>query len=195
MKKTVVGILILAVAGGGVWFAATWLKSETPASASGDDLEHPGYDFEADGVVVRQMDPTGRLLYEVVADHVAQLAGGGAIRATGITLHHDPRGTTPGGPQRWTLTAAEAELAPGGGVVSLYGKVVARGLPKGGATPLQLTAEKLHYDLSSEDFTSDTQVEIVMGRYRARGGLLRGNVATNEWALESGVHGTISRQR
>ena len=28
---------------------------------------------------------------------------------------------------------------------------------------------------------------------RSRGGLLRGNVATNEWALESGVHGTISR--
>ena len=55
------------------------------------------------------------------------------------------------------------------------------------------TADSLRYDLASEEFTTDAEVEIVTGRYKARGGLLRGNVATNEWALESGVHGTISR--
>lgn len=191
MKRPLLGLLVLAAVGATIWYAVGGQR-ERPAAA---DSREPraSFDFEAEGVVLRQMDATGRLQYEVTAERIAQHAGGGAIEARNVTLHHDPRDATPGGTGRWTLTAPSARLPEGGGSVSLSGGVVAKGVPPGRSNQVQLTADRLHYDLATEEFTTDVPVELVMGRYRARGGLLRGNVATNEWALESGVHATRSR--
>lgn len=191
MKRTVAALLLLAVVGTAIWFAVG-RRLDRPVAADSRETR-TGFDFEAEGVVLRQMDATGRLQYEVTAERIVQHSDGGAIEASNVTLHHDPRDAGPGGSGRWTLTAPEARLPERGGSVSLSGGVVARGVPPGRSNQVQLTAERLHYDLATEEFTSDVPVELVMGRYRARGGLLRGNVATNEWALQSGVHGTRSR--
>jgi LPS export ABC transporter protein LptC len=182
---------VLTATGAAAWFA---MDRQRARPAAGDSREaRSSFDFEAEDVILRQMDATGRLQYEVTARRIAQHSDSGAIEASGVTVHHDPRDATPGGPGRWTLTAPAAQLPEGGGSVSLSGGVVAKGVPPGRSNPVQRTADRLHYDLSSEEFTTDVPVELVMGRYRATGGLLRGNVATNEWALESGVHGTRSR--
>lgn len=191
MKRTLAGLLVLAAVGAAIWYAVG-RQHEQPAAADSREAR-TSFDFEAEGVVLRQMDATGRLQYEVAAERIAQHADGGTIEASQVTLHHDPRDATPGGAGRWTLTAPEARLPEGGNSVSLSGGVVAKGVPPGRSNQVQLTADRLHYDLTTEEFTTDVPVDLVMGRYRARGGLLRGNVATNEWALESGVHATRSR--
>jgi LPS export ABC transporter protein LptC len=191
MKRALAGVLMLAAIGAAAWYAVG-RQGERPAAADAGEAR-PSFDFEAEGVVLRQMDATGRLQYEVTAGRITQHSGGGAIEASNVTLHHDPRDATPGGAGRWTLTAPEALLPDGGGSVSLSGGVLAKGVPPGRSNQVQLTADRLHYDLGTEEFTTDVPVELVMGRYRARGGLLRGNVATNEWALESGVDVTRFR--
>ncbi len=188
-RVRLVGALIVLV----LVVAAVWLAGAGPQqsgeSADARQATAAAYDFEAQGVVVRQMDASGRLQYQIEAEGINQLPDSGRIAATHLTMLHDPPGTTPGGRHRWTLTAEGAELPPQGGVVSLHGKVRASGRPVNGNTQATLATERLQYDLDALRVSSDTDLALTWGGTTLngpRGG--RVDIKTGDWALNSRVH-------
>lgn len=189
MKNTLVILLVIATLGAAIWFGALRSGGEAPAATA--QQEERGYDFEAQGVVIRQMDERGRLQYEAEAERIVQLPDRGQVEATGLTLHHDPPGTTPGGPNRWTLTAAQGQLPAEGQVITLNGAVRAQGVPQGRALPLQVATDQLTIDLNSQEVATDGRVDITLGRNKLSSTGMRGNVATGELKLQSKINGTI----
>lgn len=187
MKRTLFTLLVIAALGAAVWYGA--LRREDRRDGAGTaQLDDTDYDFEAEGVVMRQMDAAGKLEFELEAARILQFPDGGRVVATDVTLRHDPRSGSGG----WTLTAREGELPAQERVVTLSGGVDARGTPSGWNTPLRMTTESLSYDLPGEKIFTDGEVEFTRGCTRIKGRSLRLNVATGELALESG-NGTLCR--
>jgi LPS export ABC transporter protein LptC len=189
MRRSVLPLALLVAIAIAVWYR-TGGPGSGPATA---DVAATAaeFDFEAQGVVMRQMDADGRLQYEVVANRIVQLPDGGPVRASGLTLRHDPPGTEEGSANRWVLIAAEAELPAKGGILTLSGQVRVKGLPKDQRTPLELATEAITYDLARQELAADGEVEINQGRSIIRGGGLRANASTGEVALEYILDGTI----
>lgn len=190
MRKTLVGLLMLAVLGGAVWYALHGRVAAPAATAAGE--EPPRHDFEARGVTLRQLDEAGRLQYEIEAESILQLRDGGAIIASRLTLRHDPPGTEPGSPQRWVLTADEATLPADGGIVTLQGTIRARTTLAGSSDPLLLEAESLSYDMAQQLVSSDGEIRLTRGGINLRGRGLRVNIPDGVVRLESGTNGTIT---
>jgi LPS export ABC transporter protein LptC len=190
MKKILPALLLFVAAGAALWFGVLRPDGNSPATAAADE-EGTRYDFEAQGVLLRQMDEKGRLRYEVEADRILQMPDRGQVLATGLILRHDPPGTTPGGPNRWTLRADEGELPADGRVFTLKGAVQADGTPQKRSTPLRVTTSQLSIDLEEQQVFTDEEVQMAFGCSRVRGRALRANIATGEVALESSIHGTI----
>jgi LPS export ABC transporter protein LptC len=180
MRRIILPLLLLVSIAIAVWFRAggPGAGSRT-ADAPGPDAE---FDFEAQGVVMRQMDANGRLQYEVVANQVVQLPDGGPVRASGLTLRHDPPGTAEGSKNRWVVTAAEAELPAQGEILTLSGQVRAQGIPRGQDTSLELATEEISFNLSTQELYAKGEVEVNQGRniIRGRGRELRANATTGE---------------
>lgn len=190
MRKTLVGLLMLAVLGGAVWYALHGRVAAPATTAAGE--EPPHHDFEARGVTLRQLDEAGRLQYEIEAESILQLRDGGAIIASRLTLRHDPPGTEPGSPQRWVLTADEATLPADGGIVTLQGTIRARTTLAGSSDPLLLEAESLSYDMAQQLVSSDGEIRLTRGGINLRGRGLRVNIPDGVVRLESGTNGTIT---
>jgi LPS export ABC transporter protein LptC len=190
MKKSLTALALVAVLGGATWFAMQYRAvRQTETAAAADTLQ---YDFEAEGVVLRQLDAEGRLRYEIEAERIAQLRNAGGIVASRLTLRHDPPGTTPGSPQQWVVTAEEARVPPDGRVVMLSGSVHARSVPAGSnGVAVELLAGELSYDLDAQEVYSSGEVEFIRGGIRLKGKGLRVNIADGVMRLESGIHGTI----
>jgi LPS export ABC transporter protein LptC len=184
----VTGLLVLLAA------AALWLWRgglDRPAEETRDvDAAQAAYDYEAHQVVLRQMAPDGRLQFQVQAREITQLPDG-RISAVGLTLYHDPPGSEPGGPDRWTLTADSGELPAEGGVVALAGRVRARG-KWGGRTTVTFATEHLQYDMAAEEFSSADLVQITLGETFIEGRGLRANIRTSTLELEREMHGTVA---
>jgi LPS export ABC transporter protein LptC len=193
MKKTyLLGAgFVVALAALGVWVAGTG-KSTTSTAAADTENTDAAYDYDAHDVVVRQMGPDGALQYEVVAKQVTQQPRNGRITASELTMHHDPAGTTPGGPLRWTVTAASADLPEAGDVVSLKGKVHAQGRLRDGQAPLSMVTEQLDYNLTTQDMSSSREVEWSWAGGKGRGRGLRANIKSGDLALESQVNVTLA---
>jgi LPS export ABC transporter protein LptC len=154
-----------------------------PQVEAADDMQSS---YEAQDVVIRQLGDDGTLLYEVAADGVRQQQDGGAIAATGITLHYKPaRG------QRWTLNADNADLPTTGGTLKLRGAVKVDGQPPGSGDRATLTTESLNYNLATQDITSRGSVLVAWGKMQMQGPGLKANIRTGTLALES-VHGRIN---
>lgn len=184
MKKVLLSLLLLAAAG-----AATWHVLRDGPSRRQDARQEAEsareYDFEARDVVVRQMGPDGRLQYELEARRFAQSANAGEVMAEDLTIHHDPPGTIPGGPHRWTLTAAGALLPAESQVINLHGNVRASGLPRGRRTPMRISSEALAYDLAAQEVSSDANVLIEWGGIRSESQGFTFNINTAELQLQS----------
>jgi len=197
MKKTLLVLLTITVVGGAVWYAINGRDAPPALADAEDDPER--HDFEAQGVVLRQLDAEGRLRYEIEAERILQLRDGGGIVASHLTLRHDPPGTEPDSPQRWVLTADEATLPADGRVASLSGKVRAHSVPAGGGAPLQLETEQLRYDMERQQVSADGRFTLTRGGNQFRGRGLRVdinedvvNIAEGEARIELGSNGTIS---
>lgn len=189
MRKTLVGMLMIAALGGAVWYALHG-RDAAPAATAGDDPQR--HDFEAHGVTLRQLDETGRLKYEIDAESILQLRDGGGIIASRLTLRHDPPGTEPGSPQRWVLTADEATLPADGDMVTLKGTIRARTTLAGSTAPVLLEAESLNYDMAQQQVSSDGEIRLTRGGINLRGRGLRVNIPDGVIRLESGENGTIT---
>ena len=175
----VIILLLLAVAA-----AALWVRhrgNEQQARSSQDAAAtQVAYDYEAHDVVLRQMGPDGRLAFQIEARQITQLPDSGRISAQGLTLHHDPSGAGPDGPNRWTLTADSGELPAEGGVVTLAGNVRAQGVPVGGRTQVTFATDSLRYDMDTQELCSDGEVQLTFGSNTTRVQGLCFNVQTNE---------------
>lgn len=181
-------LVVLAVGAGAFWLSGSDRGvGDTPDAARGNpDLT---YDFEARDVVVQQMDESGRPLYQLEAERIAQLPDNGRIAATGLTMHHDPAGTPTAGPYRWTLTAQAAELPADGSEVSFEGQVRARGRLQSNNVELDLATETLVYDLRDGEIRSDSEVAVRWGKgVSGSGRPLRVNIkqGTSELGYMSG---------
>jgi LPS export ABC transporter protein LptC len=189
MKRTLITLLIVAAAGAGLWHVFGDRGGQAGGGTARQDVR-PAYDFEAVDVQVRQMGADGRLQYELAARRFAQSAAGGEVMAEDLTIHHDPPGTIPGGPHRWTMTAAGAVLPAEQQAITLSGDVLARGLPRGDRTPVRFETDRLRYDITSQQMSTDAQVMVTWGRTRFTGRGFKANINDGTWELESG-HGTI----
>lgn len=181
-------LVVLAVGAGAFWLSGGDRGAgDNPEAASVvPDLT---YDFEARDVVVQQMDESGRLLYQLEAERIAQLPDNGRIAANGLTMHHDPPGTATAGPYRWTLTAMAAELPADGSTVLFEGKVRARGRLQSNNVDLELATEELVYDLRGGEIRSDAEVALQWGKgVSGSGRPLRVNIkqGTSELGYMSG---------
>jgi LPS export ABC transporter protein LptC len=160
------------------WWGAT-PGPESGAPADSSDTDTNAYDYEARDVVVRQMGADGALQYELEAKQVTQLPRNGQITAQQLLMHHDPAGSTPGGEARWTLTADRADLPEADAPITLDGKVHAQGRLPGSQ------AERLTYNLDTQEVSTDRQVDIAKGSSRLRCGDLRMNIKRGTLSVES----------
>lgn len=190
MRKTFIALLMLAVLGGAVWFAMD--RRDTQPATAADATDGERNDFEAEGVVLRQLDAEGRLQYEIEAERIVQLRDQGGLIASRLTLRHDPPGTEPGSPQRWVLTADEATLPADGRIVTLKGTIRARTTLAGSTAPVLLEAESLSYDMAQQQVSSDGEIRLTRGGINLRGRGLRVNIPDGVIRLESGENGTIT---
>ncbi len=193
MKKTYLlwAVFVIAVAALMAWLAGAGRPAAQVAGAAAENLDS-AYDYDARDVVVRQMGPDGALQYEVEAKQVTQQPRNGRITASELVMHHDPAGTTPGGPRRWTLTAERADLPEQGDVVSLLGKVRAQGRLQEAQAPVKLVTEQLDYNLTAQSLASDQTVQMTWAGGTISGRKLRANIKSGDVALESEVHGTLA---
>jgi LPS export ABC transporter protein LptC len=191
MKRTLAALALVMALGGVAWLAFHLRASRQPeAGASPDTLQ---YDFEAEGVVLRQLDAAGRVQYEIEAERIVQLRNAGGIIASRLTLRHDPPASAPGGPQQWLVTAEQARVPPDGRVITLTGSVHARGsAASGGGEPMELRAAELNYDIEAQQVYTAGEVEFRRGGTSLAGRGLTVNVAEGVMRLESGYHATIS---
>lgn len=189
MKKVLIALLVIVVAGAALWHVQRGREQQQDRDVP-EQQAGPTYDFEASDVVVRQMDADGRLQYELEARRFAQAANEGEVVAEELTIHHDPPGTMPAGPHRWTLTANNAQLPADGRVISLLGDVRARGLPRGRRTPISIVTEQLDYDIGMQEVCSEAEVTIEWGRNRADSSgfcynINTSNITTGQQTLQS----------
>lgn len=190
MRKTLLALLMLVVTGAAVWFAMDWRGPEPATEAAQEDRERN--DFEAEGVVLRQLDAEGRLQYEIEAERIVQLRNQGGLIASRLTLRHDPPDSEPGSTQQWVLTADEATLPADSRIVTLTGNVRARSTPQGSRDALQLEAAELSYDMEKQEVYTDGEVHFTSGGISVRGRGLRVNITDGTVRLESGTDATIS---
>jgi LPS export ABC transporter protein LptC len=175
--RAILLLVLLAVGGAAIWI----LRSQPDQQDAGDtDAAQVAYDYEASDVVMRQMGPDGRMAFQIEAKQITQLPDSGRITAHGLTLYHDPPGTEPGGPNRLTLTADSGELPAEGGVVTLTGKVLAHGIPKGKRSEMTITTESLSYDMATQELSSEVSYRLTMGGFRAQGEGVKANLSTEE---------------
>lgn len=171
-------LLLLGVAAAGLW---TWRGQQGgPDSTSDADESQLAYDYEAHDVVLRQMGPDGRLRFQVQARQITQLPDSGLITAQGLRLHHDPSGTEPGGPNRWTLTADRGEVPAEGGIITVEGNVRAEGIPVGSRTKVTFTTTRLQYDVDKQELCSNDPVQLTRGSSVMSSQGLCFNIQTNE---------------
>jgi len=181
-------VLLLVVAAGALW---TWRSGQDGQTTPGGAAPpQQAYDYEAHDVVLRQMGPDGRLQFQVEARQITQLPESGRIAAEGLTLYHDPPGTEPGGPNRWTLTADRGELPAEGGVVTLAGDVRAKGILVGGGGAVTIATGHLQYDLATQELGTDDDVQLTWGATTTRIRGLHFNVRTGE-GLGSEINATL----
>jgi LPS export ABC transporter protein LptC len=161
------------------------------SSAKPNEADAATYAYEAQDVVLRQMDSTGALQYEIEAASVTQLPRDGAIEAHDLTLHYDPPGKDVDASRRWTLTASGAQLPESSDVVKLAGRVLVQGRVPQSPAPIRFQSEKLDYNLSTQELASDAEFQLHWGGSQFSGRGLRANIKLGTVSVESDTNGKI----
>lgn len=185
---------LLAVVVIGLVVAAAYVAGTSRPDASGakpNEADSATYAYEAHDVVLRQMDASGALQYEIEAASVTQLPRDGAIEARELTLHYDPPGKTADPGHRWTLTASGATLPEASDVVRLAGRVQVRGRVPQSPAAIGFRTEKLDYNLVTQELANDTAFELQWGGSQFSGRGLKANIKQGTVSVESDTHGKI----
>jgi len=187
VKKVLIALPLVAAVAAAAWFGVVRKPEQTRVA---DAVQEDRPDFEAQGVLLRQLDAGGKLQYEIEAERVVQLANGD-VQASSLTFHHQPPPRSRRRQQSWNLTAESGDFPAEGGIVQLSGKVRAEGREEGNRTPLVITTDALQYDINGEVVTVTGEVDITDGGNNFKGRGARVNIATGIVTVESG-HGKIS---
>jgi LPS export ABC transporter protein LptC len=186
---------LLAVAIIGLVVAAAYVAGTSQpgtGAAKPNEADAATYAYEAHDVVLRQMDGSGALQYEIEAASITQLPRDGAIEAHDLTLHYDPPGKQTDA-NRWTLTAAGAQLPEASDVVKLAGRVQVQGRVPQSPAPIRFQTEKLDYNLKTQDLVSDVAFEFKWGGSQFSGRGLKANIKQGTVSVESKTNGKIVR--
>ena len=143
LALALVGLIVAAA-----YFTGTSQQARTEAAKPNESAA--AYDYEANTVTVRQMDESGRLQYQIEAEHVTQLPQNGAVMASKLTMHYDPAGSANDETRRWKLTADSAQLPQNSELVTLQGHVVVRGRPSPTAGTMTFTFDNVDYNLKTQ---------------------------------------------
>jgi LPS export ABC transporter protein LptC len=184
---------LLAVVVIGLVVAAAYVAGTSPPAerAKPNEADAATYAYEAHDVVLRQMDGSGALQYEIEAASVTQLPRDGAIEAHDLSLHYDPPGKVADPAQRWTLTSSGATLPEASDVVKLAGRVRVRGRVPQSPAPISFTTEKLDYNLVTQELANDAAFELQWGASQFSGRGLKANIKQGTVSVESGTNGKI----
>lgn len=183
-------IFVLAVAAIGIWVASTGVrKGGTDGEKS--DAAGTAYDYVVRDVVVQQMGPDGTLQYEMSAKQITQQPENGQITATDPVMHRDPPGSPPAGPNRWTLSAVQAELPPAGEALTLRGSVRGQGRLENSQVTVSLATEKLSYNLQTQEVSTREPVDITWGGNSFRSGDVYVNIKSGVIEVDSKTHATL----
>jgi LPS export ABC transporter protein LptC len=186
--RVLVILCIAALAALGIWLAT---GTRTAHTDSGQEATAGNaYDYEVRDVVVQQMGPDGSLQYEIQARQITQQPRNGQITATDLVMHRDPPGTSPGGPNRWTVRADSAELPQDGDVLTLKGSVTAQGVPENSRKRISVATEELTYNLQTQDLSTSKLVDITLGTSSFRSDDARVNIKTGAIKVDSEFHAT-----
>ena len=184
LAVVVIGLVVAAA-----YVAGTSQPDAGPAKPN--EADAATYAYEAHDVVLRQMDGSGALQYEIEAASVTQLPRDGAIEAHDLTLHYDPPGKTLDVSQRWTLTASGAQLPEASDVVKLAGRVQVRGRVPESPAPIRFQTEKLDYNLITQELANTTAFELHWGDSQFSGRGLKANIKQGTVSVESDTNGKI----
>jgi len=186
LALALVGLIVAAAYFTGISRQA---RTETGKPSEADAA---AYDYEANTVTVRQMDESGRLQYEIEAEHVAQLPQNGAVMASKLTMHYDPPGREKNESLRWKLTADSAQLPENSDVVALKGNVLVRGRLSPTAGTMSFTANSVDYNLKTQDLRSKGPFRVDWAGGVVTGEGLRANIKQGTIdSVESNTHGQI----
>lgn len=185
---------LLAVVVIGLVVAAAYVAGSRQTGAERakpNEADTATYAYEAHDVVLRQMDGSGALQYEIEAASVTQLPRDGAIEAHDLTLHYDPPGRQADPSRRWTLTASGAQLPEASDVVKLSGRVLVQGRVPQSPAPIRFQSEKLDYNLKTQDLSSEAAFELHWGGSQFSGHGLKANIKQGTVSVESDTNGKI----
>jgi LPS export ABC transporter protein LptC len=187
-------VLALALAGlivAAAYFTGTSQQARTEAGKP-NAADSAAYNYEANTVTVRQMDESGRLQYEIEAQHVAQLPKDGAVMASKLTMHYDPPDGAHDASRRWNLTADSAQLPENSDVVALKGHVLVRGRPSPKAGPLTFATNSVEYNLKTQDLRGKGPFRVDWQGSRFSGEGLKANIKQGTIdSVESSTNGQI----
>lgn len=189
MRRWLFGVVVVGLVVAAAYLAGTRQPESGPARPN--EADTATYAYEAHDVVLRQMDASGALQYQLEADSVTQLPRDGAIEAHDLTMHYDPAGESGNGSQRWTLTASGAQLPEASDVVKLAGNVQVVGQVPQSTAPIRFRSEQLDYNLKTQDLASRTAFELDWGGSQFSGRGLRANIKQGTVSVESTTHGKI----
>jgi LPS export ABC transporter protein LptC len=185
---------LIAVAIAALVVVAAYVAGTSPPATGPvkpNEADAAAYAYEAHDVVLRQMDASGVLQYELEAASITQLPRDGQIEAHDLTLHYDPPGKDMDPNHRWTLTAAGAQLPEASDVVKLAGRVKVQGRVPQSPAPILFQAEKLDYNLRTQDLASAAPFELQWGGSQFSGRGLKANIKLGTVSVESDTHGKI----
>lgn len=186
---------LLAVVVIGLVIAAAYVAGSRTQSGSAaarpNEADAATYAYEAHDVVLRQMDSSGALQYEIQAGSVTQLPRDGAIEARDLTMHYDPPGREVDPGRRWTLTASGAQLPEASDVVKLAGQVLVQGRVPQSPAPIRFQSEQLDYNLRTQELASSAAFEFHWGGSQFSGRGLRANIKQGTVSVESTTNGNI----
>lgn len=187
-------LLALALVGlivAGAYLTGTSQQARTE-TAKPNEADTSAYAYEANTVTVRQMDESGRLQYQIEAEHVAQLPKDGAVMASKLSMHYDPPGHENDASRRWTLTADSAQLPENSDIVALRGNVVAKGRLSSAGGMATLTASSLDYNLKTRILSNKSLFRAEWPGGHATGEGLRANLQQGSIdSVESNTNGQI----
>jgi LPS export ABC transporter protein LptC len=184
-------LFVVAVAGLGIWVASTGTRSGRTTTDQ-SEASSSAYDYEARDVVVRQMGPDGSLQYELTAKQVNQQPKNGQISAQDLVIHHDPPGSVPGGPNRFTIRADRADLPESGAAITVHGKVRAEGRPQNSRATISVVTDELNYDLNRHEISTRKRVAVTQGGSTFHSDDLRVNIKSGDIVVDSKADGTHS---
>ncbi len=175
---------ILLVAGLVAFFAVIvqWRLLDREQAPESTDAQRPGYFLT--GVDLEEFGMDGALRIGLQSISATEDPANGAVRLADVAVDYNaPTG------KRWHLTAAEARVPPGGGIVEFEGDVHLRGESDEIARAPELETARLTLDTVGETAQTKSPVELAFGAHRIKALGMHADLKVGKLRLESDVNG------